>query len=64
MHLTRKIEIAEQSVRSISTHDDLDAAVRHAALQRLAQFIDAERKAIDERIAAKVAEHVGEAAED
>jgi len=59
MKLNRKLEIAEQAIRSISTHDDEDAAVRDAALKRLEEFIEAERQAAAQRVQAKIAAQVG-----
>ena len=60
MDIKRKIDLAEQHVRSISRHDDEDMAVRSAALAKVAQFIDAERKAMGERVQARIAVSVGE----
>lgn len=50
MKLNRKIEIAEQAIRSISQHDDEDLAMREAALARLSKTIDAERVAANKRL--------------
>lgn len=55
MKLDRKVELVKQALRSLTTHDDADAAVRHAALDHLDAFIKAEREAMDARIAEKVA---------
>jgi hypothetical protein len=59
MDIRRKLEIVEQSVASISRHDDEDMAVRSAALDRVDAFIAAERakmkERVDERIAASIA---------
>lgn len=54
MKIARKIEIAEQAVRSISMHDDEDAQLRLAALDRLEATIKAEREAIAKRLQAKI----------
>lgn len=55
MNLQRKLQIVEQSVRSISTHEDADAAVRHAALDAIEEVVKAERDAINKRVQASVA---------
>lgn len=54
MDLGRKVEIVEQSIRSLTTHDDVDAAVRHAALDRIEAAIKVEREAIDARVKAHI----------
>ena len=59
MKIQRKLEIAEQAIRSITTHDDEDAAVRDAALKRLEAFIESERQAAAERVQKKIDEQVG-----
>jgi hypothetical protein len=56
MNLQRKIEVATMAVTSISRHEDEDAAVRHAALDRLEALVKAEREAIDARVAERIAE--------
>lgn len=56
MNLTRKIEIIERSITSLTRHDDEDAAVRHAALDHVIRIIEAERSAIEERVKARIAE--------
>jgi hypothetical protein len=64
MKLNRKIQIVEQALRSLTTHDDADVAVRHAALERIEAFIKAERAAMDARVKAKIVDAVGEAVSD
>lgn len=59
MDLKRKLELARSSVESISRHDDLDAQVRHAALDKLVEIIEAERAAIEARIADSVKVELG-----
>ncbi|HCZ47426.1 MAG TPA: hypothetical protein DCZ11_00285 [Gammaproteobacteria bacterium] len=59
MKLNRKIELAEQAIKSISRHDDADLAVRDAALRRLEEFIGAERAAAAERVHAEIQKQVG-----
>ena len=56
MNLARKIEMAAAAITSISRHDDEDAAVRHAALAKVLELIEAERIAIDARVQARIAE--------
>ncbi len=56
MNITRKIEIAEQAVRSISQHDDADTTLRDAALKRLEGFIETERASMAKRIEEQIAE--------
>lgn len=56
MDIPRKIEIADQAVRSISHHRDEDAAVRKAALDAVAALIERERAAIDAEIAERIAQ--------
>lgn len=58
MKLNRKLEIAEQAIRSISQHDDADLAMRQAALERLQGFIVTELEAAQERVQKKIAEQV------
>jgi hypothetical protein len=58
MDLKRKLELFTDSVKSISRHDDVDAAVRHAALDQAAAIIAAEREAIDARVQADIAAHL------
>lgn len=50
MDIRRKIEVAQQAIRSISTHDDADLAVRNAALDKLGATIEAEREAAQGRV--------------
>lgn len=54
MDIKRKIEIVEQSIRSLTTHDDMDVAVRSAALDRIDALIAAERKAMHSRVEKKI----------
>lgn len=56
MNLAEKTTVARQAINSISRHDDEDAAVRLAMLLRVAQHIDEERKGIEQRNAARIAE--------
>lgn len=63
MNFQRKIELAQQSIRMISQADDVDAEVRSAALDRMDAFVIAERKAIAERVAAKIEAQIGSAVE-
>lgn len=54
MDLKTKIAYAGKSIESIARHDDVDAAVREAALDEVVKKIDAERQAIAERLQAKI----------
>lgn len=55
MKLNRKIEIAAQSITSISTHEDEDGAVRVAALDRVIELATGEKARIADSIAADIA---------
>ena len=59
MKINRKIEIAEQAIRSISQHDDAELAMRDAALSRLVATIEAERTAAHARVQATIDEQLG-----
>lgn len=63
MDIRRKIEIAQQAIRSISTHDDVDLAVREAALDKLNEFASAERVAAQERVQAAIDAQLDEKAD-
>lgn len=63
MQIADKYAYAKQHIRSISRHDDQDAAVRIAALDHLVKFIEAEKAAIDERVRAKIAAQVSDGGE-
>jgi hypothetical protein len=55
MNLARKIEMAAQTIRSISRHEDEDAAVRQAVLDQVEATIKDERAWITARIAERIA---------
>jgi hypothetical protein len=55
MKLNRKIEIAQQAIASISTHEDDDAAVRVAALDRVIAYADQAKSSIAAGIEADIA---------
>lgn len=59
MDLQRKIEIVNKSIAHITRADDTDSAVREAALGAIEKFIADERKAMGERVAAKIKSHLG-----
>jgi hypothetical protein len=59
MDLKRKIEICTQAIESISRHDDEDAAVVKAALDKVISVIELERAQLDAKVAARVAESLG-----
>lgn len=56
MNLADKTTIAKRAIDSISRHDDEDAAVRHAMLDKITKHVEAEREAIDQRNAERIAE--------
>lgn len=55
MDLKTKLTYVGKSIESIARHDDVDAAVRHAALDEVETMIRAEREAINARVQAKIA---------
>lgn len=55
MDISRKIEIADLAIKSISRHDDEDSIVLKAALTKVSNLIQAEVQGIDQRAAARVA---------
>lgn len=63
MDLARKTELAAQAINSISRHDDEDAAVRKALLDRVIDHVLAEKVAMDARVEARLAELVGTGSE-
>lgn len=58
MDMNRKLELIDQSLKSIARHDDEDAAVRHVALDRVDALIKAEREAMDARVKERIAETI------
>lgn len=54
MDIQRKVEIAEQAIRSITTHDDEDSVVRLSAIKHLTKFIEKEATDITTRAELKV----------
>lgn len=64
MDLNRKLELLTASVRSISQHDDLDAAVRHAAMDRVEAIVASERLGIDARVKAAILSNLSPAGQD
>lgn len=54
MDIRKKIEYAKQSVANIARADDVDSAIRLAALDKLVEFVGVERAAMAERVAAAV----------
>lgn len=63
MNVSDKLKYAKAHVNSISRHDDEDAAVRKAMLLDLQKHIAEETQAIDDRVAAKAATMLRNAAE-
>jgi hypothetical protein len=55
MDIKRKLQIVEQSVKSISTHDDADSVVVLAALDRIVEMVGIEAQAVREKQAADAA---------
>ena len=56
MDIRKKIEYAKQSVANIARADDVDSAIRLAALDKLVEFVEVERAAMAERVVAAVEE--------
>lgn len=50
MDIRKKIEYAKQSVANIARADDVDSAIRLAALDKLIEFVEVERAAMAERV--------------
>lgn len=63
MDLKSKIAYTDKHIESIARHDEVDLAVRNAALDRVIAKVEEERKAAAERVAASIAETLGEASE-
>lgn len=61
MDIKRKLELVKSNVLSISTHEDEDAAVRHAALDQIEAIVKAERDKIDAAVKARIAHHLNSA---
>lgn len=55
MNLSRKLEIVSQAVASISSHTDEDAAVRAAALDRIAKMVEEEKAKLKAEVDAGIA---------
>lgn len=60
MDLQRKLEIVENSISHITRADDQDSAIRSAALDSVDRFVAAERKAMADRLAAKIKTHIAQ----
>ena len=54
MNLQSKITYARQAIEFIARHDDADAAVRNAALDKIIQLVEHERAQIAERVQKKI----------
>jgi hypothetical protein len=54
MDIKRKLEIVEQSIKSISTHRDEDSTVVKAALDRIARIAEDAKQAIDAEVASRI----------
>lgn len=55
MKLNEKLRIVEQAIDSISSHTDEDAAVRQAALDRIAAIVSEKKLAVDGEVKASIA---------
>lgn len=49
MDIKRKLQIVEQAIQSISTHDDADSVVILAALGRIQIMLDDQAKALRDK---------------
>jgi anti-sigma factor ChrR (cupin superfamily) len=54
MDIKRKLDIVEQSIVSISTHEDEDSKLREAALDHIIALAEREKKLIEEAVAARI----------
>lgn len=54
MDIKRKLEIIEQSIKSLAGHDDADLALRNAALDKVVAIVEAERTAATERVSVAI----------
>lgn len=54
MDIKRKLELTSQHIESIARHDDVDLAVREAALDKVVAQVEEERAAAKVRVQAKV----------
>lgn len=61
MDLKRKLELCTQSIRSISRADDDDMAVRAAGLDAVQSLIDAEKRAMTDRVQSQIDTALGKA---
>ena len=64
MDIARKLELAQQAIRSISTHDDEPRSEVETALDQLSEFIFSEKAAGSERRAKALEEAKRKARED
>jgi hypothetical protein len=56
----RKLEIVDQAIQSLATHDDEDAAVITASLDRVIALCEREKGALAARVAARIEALIGE----
>lgn len=59
MDLNTKLKYCRSHIESVARHDDMDAAVREAALDRIVEMVEAERTAARERLQAKLEAALG-----
>lgn len=56
----RKLEIVDQAIQSLATHDDEDAAVIEACLDQVIAMCEREKGALAARVAARIEALIGE----
>lgn len=59
MDMKRKLELIDLSIKSISMHEDEDAQVRQAALDRVIEMVKGEKVAIEAKVAADISDKLG-----
>jgi len=57
MHMKRKLELVEQAIKMITRADDVDSAVRQAAVDKVAAFLEAESKEMVTRVESQIDAH-------
>jgi hypothetical protein len=59
MKLNEKLNIVDKAIESISSHTDEDAAVRLAALERIAETVKAKKAAVEAEVKESIAAALG-----
>lgn len=54
MDINSKLRYCRLSIESLARHDDMDAAVREAALDEVVRMVEVEREAARQRVQAKI----------